>query len=178
MIWSVSTLLRFSGTPTPVCEVNLSMAAPSGSGVGADGREVGGRGEGAADGGRRGDERRHEVRPPALALAALEVAVRRRGRTLAGLEGVRVHAETHRAARAAPLGPGLLEDHVEDLVLRLQTDLDRAWHDEQSRVGVDLAAPDHGGGRAQVLDAAVGAGADEDGVDLDVAQRRARLETH
>ena len=35
-----------------------------------------------------------------------------------------------------------------------------------------------GGGSAQVLDAAVGARPDEDGVDLDVPQRRAGLEAH
>jgi len=32
--------------------------------------------------------------------------------------------------------------------------------------------------RAQILDAAVGAGADEDAIDLDLAQRRARLQAH
>ncbi len=34
------------------------------------------------------------------------------------------------------------------------------------------------GGGAQILDAAIGAGADEDAVDLHIGQRRARLQTH
>ena len=47
-----------------------------------------------------------QVRPPARALAALEVAVRGRGAALARLEDVRVHAQAHRAAGAAPLEAG------------------------------------------------------------------------
>ena len=42
----------------------------------------------------------------------------------------------------------------------------------------DLAALGDGGGRAQILDAAVGAGADEDAVDLHLVQRRAGRQAH
>src|SRR5450756_1451898 len=60
MIWSVSTLLRRSGTPTPVCWVNFSMVRPpsGGQGVGqveraavrgCDLAQVGHRRQGAAD---------------------------------------------------------------------------------------------------------------------------------
>ena len=51
-------------------------------------------------------------------------------------------------------------------------------HDEQPGVRRDVPALDHLGGGPQVLDAAVGAGADEDRVDLDLAHRGAGLETH
>ena len=95
-----------------------------------------------------------------------------------GSSGVRVHAQAHRAAGAAPLGARLLEDHVESLVLGLQPDPHRARYDEQPRVLGDLPAPDDLGGQPEVLDPAVGAGADEDGVDLDVAHRGAGLERH
>ena len=115
---------------------------------------------------------------PALALPALEVAVGRRGAALSGLEGVGVHAQAHRAAGTAPLGAGLLEDHVEPFVLGLQPDPHRTGYDEQAGVLVDLAALDDLGGEPQVLDPAVGAGADEDRVDLDLAHRRAGLEPH
>src|SRR4051794_40325386 len=73
MIWSVSTLLRRSGTPMPVWDVNLSMSvAPSSL-------EVGGRGERAADGRRGSDRDRDQVGATTLALPALEVAVGGRG---------------------------------------------------------------------------------------------------
>src|SRR4051794_41562414 len=113
MIWSVSTLLRRSGTPAPVCEVNASMSALlSGR---CERLEVGGRRQRPAHRGRRGHGDRDQVGAPALALPALEVAVGGRRAALAGLEGVGGHAQAHRAARAPPLGAGLLEYHVETL---------------------------------------------------------------
>src|SRR5207237_10065261 len=60
-------------------------------------------------GGHRGAD---EVRAPALALSALEVSVARRGAALAGRERVRVHPQTHRAARLAPLETCLAEDCI------------------------------------------------------------------
>src|SRR5262245_54937805 len=58
--------------------------------------------EAAGDRRGRGHHRRHEVRPTAEALTALEVAVRRGGAALARLEAVLVHGEAHRATRLAP----------------------------------------------------------------------------
>ena len=74
----------------------------------------------------------------------------------------------------APLRPGLGEDGVEALGLGLEAHLGRAGDDEHAHAVGDLVALDDRGGGPQVLDAAVGARADEDGVDPDVAQRRAR----
>src|SRR5690606_1756672 len=105
MIWSVSTLLRRSGTPMPVWVVNFSMSvAPVGVSGGLQRRlEVGDGRERAADRRRGRDERRDEVRAATLALATLEVAVRGRGAALARGELVGVHAQAHRAPRVAPL---------------------------------------------------------------------------
>src|SRR5262249_5082366 len=72
MIWSVSTLLRRSGTAWPVWTVNLSIAQVLPSRL--PGSEVGGTGEAAGNGGSRRDERGDEVGAAALALPALEVA--------------------------------------------------------------------------------------------------------
>src|SRR4051794_11978139 len=106
MIWSVSTLPRRSGTPTPVWVVNASMARfPSVS-------EVCGAGEGAAQRGCRRHGRADQVGAAALALPSLEVAVGGRGAALTGGELVGVHPETHRAPRKTPLGAGLEEDLV------------------------------------------------------------------
>src|SRR5262245_66548057 len=69
---------------------------------------------------RRGSRHRrpHQVRAHALALAALEVSVRRRGHALARPRRVAVDPDAHRAAGLAPLEPGVAEDAVEPLGLR------------------------------------------------------------
>src|ERR1041385_1174531 len=66
-------------------------------------------------GGHRGAD---EVRAPALALPALEVAVARRGAALARSKDVRVHPQTHRAAGLAPLTARGAEDRIKPLRLR------------------------------------------------------------
>src|SRR3569833_4540228 len=104
MIWSVSTLDRRSGTPMPVCWVNGSMAVAPRGGSAGGGQQVFRRRQSAPDGRGGGHARRDQVRPAALALPALEVAVRRRRAALARLQLVRVHAQAHRAAGLAPLG--------------------------------------------------------------------------
>src|SRR5215218_7814551 len=119
MIWSVSTLLRRSGTPMPVCVVKAST-----SGL-LDGLEVGGRAQRAANRRRGGHGNRHQMGPAALALPSLEVPVGRGGAALLGRELVGVHAQAHRAAGTAPLASCLLEDQVEALVLGLQPHPDR-----------------------------------------------------
>src|SRR3954453_18056835 len=148
MIWSVSTLLRRSGRPVPVCWVNFSTSVPFGPS--GERRQVGRRGEGSGDGGGGRDQRRHQVRATALALPALEVAVRRGGAALSGLELVGVHAQAHRATGPAPLTTGLFEHDVETFILGLEPHAHRARYDEQPGVLGDLAALDHLGGGAEV----------------------------
>ena len=114
----------------------------------------------------------------ALALAALEVAVGGRGAALARLEPVGVHGQAHGAARLAPLETGRDEYPVEPFGLGLLLDQARAGHNHGTNAVGQLAALHHPGDSAQVLDAGVGAGADEDLVDLDVCKRRAGFEPH
>src|SRR5207247_9375429 len=90
MIWSVSTLARSSGATRPVKTVNRSI----GSSPPANIDEMSG------DRGRRGHLGAHEVGPAAVALAALEIAVRGRRAAFARLEPVCVHAQAHGAARS------------------------------------------------------------------------------
>src|SRR5688572_26082333 len=94
MIWSVSMSSRSRTVTAPSTTVIGSIG---GSAPVADVDEM------ALNGGRGGHLRRDEVGAPAASLAALEVAVRRRGAALAGLEDVGVHAQAHRAAGAAPV---------------------------------------------------------------------------
>src|SRR5690242_11334216 len=130
MIWSVSTLLRRSGTPIPVWVVKASITEPistcwfprtattrSTGRVDMGSSQVLRARQGPADGRCGRDQRGDQVGAAALALAALEVAVRRRRAALARGQLVRVHPQAHRASRRAPLGPGVEEDLVEALVL-------------------------------------------------------------
>src|ERR1700687_4430718 len=114
----------------------------------------------AGHGGRNGQRRAEQMRAHAAALTADEVAVRRRGDALAGKAGVAVHADAHRAPRLAPLEAGLAGDLAAPLPLRLL--LDETGARDHPRRDHDLAALGDLCGRAQILDAAVGAGADED----------------
>ncbi len=118
------------------------------------------------------------MRPPALALPALEVAVGGRRAALARRELIRVHAKAHRAARLTPLGARVEEDLVQSLFLSLPAHPHRTGDDQHPYSRSDVLAPDHVRRGAQVLDAPVGAGAEEHRVHADVAQRRAGLEAH
>src|SRR4051794_28473622 len=167
MIWSVSTSWRSSTEIGPAILCMGSMWSPA-----PDVDEV------ALDRRRGGHLGRDEVRAPAAPLAALEVAVRGRRAALAGLEDVGVHAQAHRAPRAAPVEAGGLEDLVEALLLGLALHLHRAGDDHRVDVAGAPAALDDARGGAQVADARVRARADEDAVEPDLLDRGAGLERH
>ena len=112
------------------------------------------------------------------ALAALEVAVRGRGAAFAGQKLVRVHRQAHRTARLAPVEAGGDEYLVQPFGLGLFLHQPRAGHDHGLDVGRDRAAFSDLGGGAQVLDAAVGARADEDPVDPGVLDVLPGLKAH
>src|SRR5438067_1008365 len=119
MIWSVSMSSRISTDTGPVMvSIAFIDLAPV-----ADVDEV------AFDrrgGGHLGAD---EMGAAPAALATLEVAVRGRRAALARAQRVRVHAQAHRAAGAAPIEPGGLEDLVQALGLGLLLDLHRAGDD-------------------------------------------------
>src|SRR4029453_3471994 len=118
---SVSMLTASSGTATAVTEVKGSTSAR----LASERSDVG---EAAGDRGAGGRGRAHEVRAHALTLASFEVAVGRRRHALPGAAGVAFHADAHRAARLAPLEPGLAKDPVEALRLRRALDQAGARH--------------------------------------------------
>src|SRR5581483_238631 len=122
------------------------------------------------DRGSRGHRRADEVRAPARALTALEVAVRRGRAALARLEPVRIHRETHRATGLAPLEAGFEEYLVEPFTFSLRFHEPRAGHDHRQPDVRCHAAPEllHDvRGRADVFDTRVRARADEHLVDFD-----------
>ena len=110
-------------------------------------------------------------RPSKLRLLVLAAA-------LAGLKPVGVHRQAHAATRLAPLGAGLGEDAVQPLGLGLVPHLLASRHDQRAHALGDLASLEDPGRGAQVLDAAVGARADEDDVHRDLVDGRARLQPH
>src|SRR5688500_15198005 len=103
MIWSVSTLLRRSGSAEPGCLVKASICSSSRVGVSG---QVGGAREVSRDRGGCCHRDGHEVGAPALALTPFEVAVGGRGAPLAGRQLVGVHPQAHRAPGTTPLGTG------------------------------------------------------------------------
>ena len=70
--------------------------------------------------------------------------------------------------------PAVLKMCVEAFFFGLRFDGLRAGDDHGADRGGDVVAVDDLGGGAEVFDAAVGAGAEEDGVDLDVFDRLCR----
>src|SRR6185312_15320857 len=155
MIMSVSTLMVGSGAATLVTVANLSIAFPL--------NPIAAR--------RRACPRSRRRR----ALPAFEIAVRGRGAALARLQFVVVHGEAHGTARLAPFETGFEQDLVEPFFLGLVLDQARARHRHGAHARRHLAALRHRGGGAEILDAAVGAGADKDMIDRNVGHLGARL---
>src|SRR5215210_671704 len=118
------------------------------------------------------------MRPAALALASLEVAIAGRGAPLARLQNVGVHAEAHRAPRVAPVKACLGEDIGESFFLGLLLDAHRTRDDHGPDSFLDLLALYDAGGGAQVLDAGVGTRPEKDRVDLDLPDESAGFEGH
>ena len=170
MIWSVSTSERSSGTAVPCTIWTASISAPPSRSVGRakwPAMAV----AAATAGETRWVRPPRPCRPSKLRLLVDADALARR-------ELVGVHGQAHRAARLPPVEAGGGEHPVEPLGLGLVLHGERAGHDEGAHAVLHLAALGHRGGRAQVLDAGVGAAADEHGVDGDVAHRRAGGEPH
>src|SRR5258706_502843 len=86
---------------------------------------------------RRRHYRRDEMCASATALAAFEIAVAGRCATLAFLQNVLVHSETHRASGVAPFEPGVNEYSRQAFFLGLSFDLHRAWNNHRIYVTAD-----------------------------------------
>ena len=103
------------------------------------------------------------MRARARTLTAHEIAVARRGATLPARHAIRVHAQAHRAARLAPLKARVGEDDIQPLDLRLTLNEARARHNQRLLDAFSDPLPlEHSRRRTQILNAAVGATADED----------------
>src|SRR5690606_41306396 len=112
------------------------------------------------------------------ALTAFEIPVGRRGATLERPQTVLVHGETHGATRLTPLEARFLEDPVESLGLGLRLDEPRTRNDHRRYALRHLLSVHDPGCLAQILDATIGAGADDYPVVLDVRDLRAGPAPH
>ena len=131
------------------------------------------------DGRRRCHHRTHQVRAPAFALPPLEVAVGGRGAPFSAREHVRVHADAHAAARVAPFKSGVAEDLVQPFLLRLLFDHHRPGnHQSLFERARNMLTADHTRGQPKVLQARVGAGADEHAVERNIHHARSGGERH
>src|SRR5271165_2941699 len=108
------------------------------------------------------------MRVGASALTALEVAVAGRGAAFAGRENVGIHAQTHRASRFPPLKACLDEDLIESFAFGLGLDRLRTRNHHCVYMRMHMMASHDLSCSAQIFNAGVGAGANEDTVDGDV----------
>src|SRR5579871_5194967 len=111
-------------------------------------------------------------------LPSLEIPVRGRCAAFAAQESVVVHRHAHRTARITPFETGVTKDTIEPLGLRLQADSRRAGYRDRRHIRRDLPSGQKGRGLAKILEAAVGAGPDEDSIDTNLVEPGARLEAH
>ena len=116
------------------------------------------------------------MRAAAAPLTADEVAVRGARHAGARFRPVVVHREAHGAPREAPLKARIAEDLGNALCFGHFADLGGARNRKRAHAGRNLAALQDLGCSAEVFNAPVRAGADEDGVDFGRRHRSARFE--
>jgi hypothetical protein len=105
-------------------------------------------------------------------LAADEIAIGSRDRTLARRDGLTIGGKAHRTSGLAPLEARVGEEPVQPFGNGLALDRLRTRHDPGAHAGRDLAATRDFSGGAQIAEPAIGAGADEDPVDRRAGDRR------
>jgi len=126
-----------------------------------------------------GHNRADEVRAAVLALAALEIAIAGAGAALVRREDVGVHTDAHAAAGVAPLETGVAENFIEAFFFRLALNASGARDDERLLdVFRHVLAFDKMRGGAEIIEARIGAGADEDAVHGNIHDGRAGLKAH
>ena len=121
-----------------------------------------------------GHRRADEMRPAARALAAFEVAVRRRRRSVRPGRGCRGSCRGTSSSPPPPFEAGRLEDRVEALGLGLHFTCAEPGRPSPARRRATCRPATTAAAVTQILDARVRARADEDLVDADVDDRRAR----
>src|ERR1019366_893826 len=114
--------------------------------------------------------------PAVLPLAAFEIPVRSAGGSLTGWEYVGIHGNAHAATCIAPFESGVTENFVETFGFRFRLDGHRAgYHQRFLEILGDVLAGDYARRSPKVVQAPIRARSDENPIDGDINQRRARL---
>src|SRR5260370_6321795 len=133
----------------------------------------------AGNGGGGGHDRADEMRATVFALASLEVTIAGAGTAFVGRQDIGVHADAHAAAGVAPLESGGAENFVETFFFGLR--LDAAGAGDNQRL-LDIfryvLAFDKMRGGAEVIEARIGARADQYAVHGNIHDGRAGFEAH
>src|SRR5687767_7927425 len=151
---------------TPAIECLLSMAKLQP----ADIRNAAGDGRG------RSHRWAHQMSASRTALPSFEIAIGRRRTSLTRPEYVIVHREAHGTSRLAPFesrGDQLRGYAFCFCLIAYRT---RTRHDHGAYTRIDSTTTGDPGDLTQIFDARIGAGTDEDTIDRQALQRRARLE--
>src|SRR5712692_2621560 len=117
----------------------------------------------AGDGGGSSHYGADQMRAAVFALAALEIAIAGAGAALVRRQDVSVHADAHAAAGIAPLETGVAENFVKSFFFGLRLNAARTG-DNQRLLDIfcHVLAFDKMRGGAEIIEARIGARADED----------------
>src|SRR5260370_29692031 len=130
------------------------------------------------DGGGSGHGGADEVGASAVALAALEVAVAGGGAAFALGKLIAIHSDAHATSGFAPFETGSAENVGQSLFFGHAAHLHRTGYHDGANVGRDMLIFDILSCHTQVFQARIGAGADEDGIQGDLADLLSRFEIH
>src|SRR5581483_5326443 len=109
-----------------------------------------------------------EMRASSASLAALEVTVAGGGAAFPVAQAISVHRDAHATSRLAPVKARFAEDISESLFLSHAPHLHRAGHDHRAHAGGYIFPLDILRGHTQIFQARIGAGADKNGIELDI----------
>src|SRR5579872_2227961 len=132
----------------------------------------------SSNGGGGGHSGADEVGASAASLASLKVAVAGGGAAFAFAEAVAVHGDAHATASFAPVKTCLAEDISDAFLFRHEAYSHGTGNNHCSHAGRDMFAFDILSSHAQVFQARVGAGANEDGIELNLLNLLSRFEVH
>ena len=108
----------------------------------------------------------------ALAHTAVKVAIGGRGTDFSFGQYAGAHPQTGAAARIHHAKTAVQKDRQQPFVKCLPIDIDRGRHDNTPQIFGDVPAVEDGGGIPEILDPAVGTGADIDLIDYSFVKGR------
>src|SRR5258706_10446786 len=179
MIWSVSTFTRSSGATRPRCVRKGFMGRTSlSSSLGSLEFPVPNIREVPRNRRRRRHHGTDEMCPPTPTLPPFEIAVAGRGATLARLQNVGIHAQTHRASRLAPLESRVQKNPVQPFLFCRPLHRLRSRNHHGPYLRAHMMSSCHARCRPQIFNARVRARTDKHTVDADVFNAFSRIQPH